>query len=45
MVNFMALDPKTLTAMAPAAMLDVFTRLLCELSARTHQIEQHQQAA
>jgi transposase len=45
MVDLKALDPKTLQAMDPAAMAEVATRMLAELTAQSRQIQQHQQAA
>lgn len=44
MLDLKTLDTQTLQAMEPAAMVDVVTRLLSELSAQSRQIEQHQQA-
>lgn len=45
MVDLKALDPKTLRAMDPAAMAEVATRMLAELTAQSRQIQQHQDAA
>lgn len=45
MVDLKALNPKTLQAMEPAAMAELATRMLAELSAQSRQIQQHQEAA
>jgi hypothetical protein len=45
MVDLKALDPKTLRAMEPAAMAELATRMLLELSAQSRQIQQHEELA
>ena len=45
MVDLKALNPKTLQALEPAAMAELATRMLAQLSAQSRQIQQHQEAA